>query len=192
MKVVCVRLEDLSIAKEIQLDHDAMFQDDFSANATLVDVFNPEGRFGGGTYKRYTIPLSTGSVREDVVNDRESEFPTFNNEFTGIRQDHTYTACSIDNGANGFFNAFQKVNFDGNSELITLPQGFYGSEPLFAKKVNAKKTKEIAVLRAAEAIGSAPIVRIGFIIMRPMAWHKAAPIPRDTPIYIFPSTTSHL
>ena len=157
MKVVCVRLEDLSIAKEIQLDHgafihfgnafeehediivDAMFQDDFSANATLVDVFNPEGRFGGGTYKRYTIPLSTGSVRENVVNDRESEFPTFNNEFTGIRQDYTYTACSIDNGANGFFNAFQKVNFDGNSELITLPQGFYGSEPLFAKKVNANQ-----------------------------------------------------
>ena len=64
-----------------------MFQDDFSANATLVDVSIPKIGFGGGNGKRYTIPLSTGSVREDVVNDRESELPTFNNEFTGTRQD---------------------------------------------------------------------------------------------------------
>ena len=36
------------------------------------------------------------------------------------------------------------------------------------------------------------IVYIGFIIINPIAWHKAASIPKITPVYMFPSTTSHL
>ena len=156
MKVICVKLEDLTIDKQFELDHgaivhfgnafeesgkiiiDAMYQNNFAANETLVDVFNPETRFGGGTYKRYTLPLNSGAVKEETISDRESEFPTFNNSLTGRRQNYTYTACSIDNGANGFFNAFQKVNFDGESELVTLPAGHYGSEPLFAPAERAK------------------------------------------------------
>ena len=37
-----------------------------------------------------------------------------------------------------FFNGFQKVTYDGDSTLVTLPPGFYGSEPLFAPAKNAQ------------------------------------------------------
>ena len=156
MKVICVKLEDLTIDKQFELDHgaivhfgnafeesgkiiiDALYKYNLAWNETHIDAFNPETRFGGGTYKRYTLPLNSGEGKEETISDRESELPTFNNSLTGRRQNYTYTACSIDNGANGFFNAFQKVNFDGESELVTLPAGHYGSEPLFAPAERAK------------------------------------------------------
>ena len=58
--------------------------------------------------------------------------------------------------------------------------------------MKAKKIHEISVLNEADAIGSAPIDNIGFIIINPIAWHNAAPTPNVTPIYKFPSTTYHL
>ena len=109
-----------------------MYADNFDANATLADVFNPDGRFGGGVYNRYTLNMATGALASSRVCAHESEFPTINPTVTGQRHKATYTACSIDNGVNSFFNAFQRVNFDGNSTLVTLPPGHYGSEPLFA------------------------------------------------------------
>jgi all-trans-8'-apo-beta-carotenal 15,15'-oxygenase len=120
---------------------DGMFAGDFEANGTLSDVFNPAGRFGGGTYMRYKLNMTTGALDAEQVTDYESEFPTFNPAKTGQRQDYTYTACSIDNGANSFFNAIQKIDFDGNSQLVTLPLGHYGSEPIFAPSASASSNE---------------------------------------------------
>jgi all-trans-8'-apo-beta-carotenal 15,15'-oxygenase len=111
---------------------DGMFAGDFEANDTLGDVFNPDGRFGGGTYMRYRLNMRDASLRAERMVETESEFPTFNNEKTGEQHSVCYTACSVDNGANSFFNAIQRVNFDGESTLVTLPPGHYGSEPMFA------------------------------------------------------------
>lgn len=110
---------------------DGMYQDGFAANDTLTDVFNPHKRFGGGWYNRYFLNMADGSMRTERVSDIESEFPTFNTRLTGNESSVCYTACSVDNGANGFFNAIQRVDFDGNFKLVTLPPGHYGSEPLF-------------------------------------------------------------
>ena len=118
---------------------DGMFQDNFEANDTLADVFNRAGRFGGGWYRRYRLNMKTGDLHTEQVSDVESEFPTFNNEFLGTKNNVTYTACSVDNGANSFFNAISRVSFDGQADVVTLPPGFYGSEPLFVPKSNAKK-----------------------------------------------------
>ena len=51
---------------------------------------------------------------------------------------------------------------------------------------------ETEVLTAAEAIGSTPKSRTGFIIINPIAWHKAAKIPNIIPRYKDPSIDSHL
>ena len=115
---------------------DGMYASDFEANEVLKDVFNPAGRFSGGTYLRYRLNLREGTVAEEKVSDHESEFPTFNTAYAGSRHKVCYTACSIDNGANSFFNAFQRVSFEGESTLVTLPPGMYGSEPLFAPSKN--------------------------------------------------------
>ena len=118
---------------------DGMYQEGFEANDTLTDVFNPNGRFGGGIYKRYTLNMKSGEMSDVVISPTESEFPTFNLSVSGIQAHKTcYTACSVDNGYNGFFNGIQSVSFDGDCKLITLPPGYYGSEPLFAPAKNAK------------------------------------------------------
>lgn len=111
---------------------DGMFAGDFEANETLRDVFNPDGRFGGGTYMRYFLGMADGRMRSERVCETESEFPTFNTSYTGRQHQVCYTACSVDNGANSFFNAIQRVDFDGEATLVVLPPGYYGSEPLFA------------------------------------------------------------
>ena len=81
--------------------------------------------------------MATGKMTCEQVAEAESEFPTFNTTFSGQRNDVTYTACSIDNGANGFFNAISRVTFDGQAKVVTLPPGYYGSEPLFAPRIGA-------------------------------------------------------
>lgn len=115
---------------------DGMYAGDFDANETLRDVF-AGGRFGGGAYRRYRLNLDTKQLSWELVTDTESEFPTFNNRLAGQRHEHCYTACSIDNGANSFFNGFQKISYDGEATVVTLPPGYYGSEPLFAPSTSA-------------------------------------------------------
>jgi len=117
---------------------DGMFQDSFEANDTLSDVFNTANRFGGGWFLRYRLNMKTGEMQTEQVSDVESEFPTFNNRLLGTKNNVTYTACSVDNGANSFFNAISRVTFDGQADVVTLQPGYYGSEPVFIPKVDAR------------------------------------------------------
>jgi len=164
MKVIVVDLDTLEEVKRFETDPgaiihfgnafeqgdeiiiDGMYASDFDANATLSDVFNPDGRFNGGTYNRFTLNMATGSLSSAKMSEHESEFPTFNTEKTGTKHEVCYTACSIDNGANSFFNAFQRITYDGDSTLVTLPAGYYGSEPMFAPATEAKKEDDGYVL----------------------------------------------
>jgi len=97
----------------------------------LSDILNPAGRIGGGEYRRFRLNLRSGSVTSERVSEIESEFPTFDPRLAGSRHTRCYTACSIDNGANSFYNAIQSVDFEGDGQLLTLEPGCYGSEPLF-------------------------------------------------------------
>ncbi len=118
---------------------DGMYQRGFEANDTLVDVFNPDKGFGGGWYHRYTLDMKSGALNVEQLSPTESEFPTFNPSKTGSRHSVCYTACAVENGYNGFFNGFQRVTYDGDCDLVTLPPGYYGSEPLFAPAKNAAR-----------------------------------------------------
>ncbi len=155
MKIAVVDLNTLEVVREFETDAgaiihygnafeegdeivvDGMYAGEFEANSTLSDVFNPAARFGGGTYHRYRLNLATGAISCERVTGTESEFPTINPHFAGRRQTYTYTACSVPNGADSFFNGFQKIDFEGHSELVTLPPGCYGSEPIFAPRARA-------------------------------------------------------
>ena len=125
---------------------DGMFQDNFAANETLTDVFNPDLSFGGGWYMRYYLNMKTGELRREQVHDTESEFPTFNPAYGGRRNDVTWAACSVDNGANSFFNAISRVTFDGDAQVVPLPPGYYGSEPLFVQSTDASTEDDGYVL----------------------------------------------
>ncbi|MDA1075252.1 MAG: carotenoid oxygenase family protein [Proteobacteria bacterium] len=110
---------------------DGMYASDFEANDTLSDVFNST-KFGGGTYMRFHLNMGTGAMTSERVSETESEFPTFNPAVIGKQHKVCYTACSVPNGADSFFNGFQSVTFEGEETLVTLPPGLYGSEPMFA------------------------------------------------------------
>lgn len=156
MRALVVDLETLELVRSFETQHgaivhfgnayergdeivvDGCYQEGFEANKTLVDVFAAEAKFGGGYFKRYVLNLKTGTLSEAQIVDTECEFPTFNLHYSGKPQQYTYTACSIDNGYNGFFNGFQKLSTDGDSTCITLPPGYYGSEPLFVPAKDAK------------------------------------------------------
>jgi len=116
---------------------DGMYASDFEANETLKDVFNPDGRFNGGTYMRYHLDMNNGGLTSEKITDVESEFPTFNTRWATKKNHVNYTACSIDNGARSFFNAIQRITYDGEAKVVTLPPGYYGSEPVFAARENA-------------------------------------------------------
>jgi len=125
---------------------DGMFTDNFEANDTLSNVFDPDGRFGGGRYLRYQLNMATGDLSSTQISEHESEFPTFNTTLTGSENRYCYTACSIPNGADSFFNAIQRVDFEGDSTLVTLPPGCYGSEPMFAPATNSQREDDGYVL----------------------------------------------
>jgi carotenoid cleavage dioxygenase-like enzyme len=155
MKVLVVDLQTLSLVRTFEsspgaMIHfgnaweegdeiviDGMFTDNFRANQTLTDVFNPDGKFGGGTYMRYRLNMGSGALSAAQVSTTESEFPTFNTDWSGKRNQVTYTACSIKNGADSFFNAIQRITHDGEAQVLELPKGLYGSEPLFATRAGA-------------------------------------------------------
>lgn len=155
MRVVLVDLETLDVVRAFETDPgsvvhfgnaweegdevvvDGMFQTGFEANDALSDVFNAE-KFSGGVYKRYRLNTRTGRMSETTMSDQEGEFPTFNTRFGGQPTDVMYSACNVANGANSFFNGFQRVTGDGESTLVTLEPGYYGSEPLFAPRVDAQ------------------------------------------------------
>ena len=157
MQVLVVDLETLELVKRVETGDgvivhfgnaredgdtiiiDGCYQNSFEANASLLDVFAPESRFNGGVFKRYVVDLKRGSLTEQVVTDTECEFPTFNNDLVGQRNRVTWTACSVDNGYNGFFNGFQRLTEDGDARIVTLPPGYYGSEPLFAPAKGATR-----------------------------------------------------
>lgn len=156
MKIVVVDLQSLEVVRQFETDPgaiihfgnafeeadeivvDGMYTGDFDANETLGDVFSPDARFGGGSYHRYRLNLATGQVACERLCDHESEFPTFNPAVAGRRHAACYTACSVPNGADSFFNGFQRVEFDGGSTLVTLPPGYYGSEPMFAPALDSR------------------------------------------------------
>ncbi len=156
MKVHVVDLDTLTTVKSFTTDHgaivhfgnayeqgdeiivDGCYQSGFEANATLTDVFNPNSRFNGGFFKRYWLNMRDGTMREELITPTECEFPTFNMGYVGRPNDTTYTAVAVANGYNGFFNGFQRISADGDCKVVTLPPGYYGSEPLFAPAKDAK------------------------------------------------------
>lgn len=160
MKVVVIDLDSLEVHREFSMPPgamihfgnaweqgdeiivDGMYTDNFEANETLQNVFSPRARFGGGEYRRYYLNLSNGSARDECVSDLEMEFPTFDTRRTGERGQTTFAACSVDNGANSFFNGIVSVDPSNHVTSHMLTPGCYASEPLYAPAANSDKPED--------------------------------------------------
>ncbi len=211
MKIVVVDLDSLETVAQFETDPgaiihfgnafeegeelqvDGMFTADFEGNDVLSDILNPHGRIGGGEYRRFRLNLRTGSVSSDRVCEYESEFPTFDTRLAGSRHSLTYTACSVDNGADSFYNAIARIDFEGQAELLTLEPGCYGSEPLFVPAAGSiceadgyllevvynacTHLSELRVFRADDLSGPVAVARLGHHLPHQFHGHfSAAPL----------------
>lgn len=84
--------------------------------------------------------LATGAVEEELLDDRPSDFPRFNERFTGRQTQYGYTAhyTSSPGGEVPHFDGIIKYDFvTGRSETHDFGQGRYGGEGVFAPRPNA-------------------------------------------------------
>ena len=115
---------------------DGMHAGDFEANKVLTDVFGG-GRFNGGRYHRFRLNMKTGDLSRGEISEHESEFPVFNPSMQGQPNNVTYTITSTPNGADSYFNGFQRVEFEGGIQQVTLAPGYYASEPMLAPRIDS-------------------------------------------------------
>ena len=155
MRVLVVALDTLEVVRDFEMEPgtivhfanafehgntiviDALYSDSFDADV-LADMFAKDLHIGGGRLMRYELDMDQGSISASCLSEHECEFPTYNTRLTGRPYKVCYTACSVPNGADSFYNGFQRVSAGAGCELVTLPPGFYGSEPLFAPAVGGK------------------------------------------------------
>lgn len=124
---------------------DAMHSDQFDANEALSDIFNAEA-LKGGQWRRYRINAATGALSYEVMTDTNSEFPTFDQRRACAPNELTFSAASVANGSDSFFNGFQKITSGGDVQLHTLEPGFYGSEPLYAGATDSDREEDGYIL----------------------------------------------
>jgi all-trans-8'-apo-beta-carotenal 15,15'-oxygenase len=124
---------------------DAMHSDQFDANEALSDIFNAKA-LKGGEWRRYRINVATGALSFEVMTETNSEFPTFNQRKACEKNELTFSAASVANGHDSFFNGFQRITRNGDVQLHTLDPGFYGSEPLFAPSKHSAEDNDGYIL----------------------------------------------
>lgn len=85
----------------------------------------------------WRMNMKTGAGREEQLDDRLSEFPVVNTDFTGRKSQFSYHVVMDDHILQRYC-AFLKYDlFTGTADRHDLPAGIFGSEPAFAPKINA-------------------------------------------------------
>ena len=86
---------------------------------------------------RWRFNLTTGKTQEQRLDERLLEFGTINQRYCGRRHRYTYSTTAVPGWF--LFNGFVKHDLDtGVSWEIKLTAGRYGSEPVFAPRLNAQ------------------------------------------------------
>lgn len=85
---------------------------------------------------QWRFNLVTGAVREELVDDRNCEFPTLNEQSAGRRSRFAYL-MSIPRARTLLFDGIVKYDLDsGGSERLAFGPGRYGSEAPFGARTN--------------------------------------------------------
>ena len=86
---------------------------------------------------RWRFDLSTGKTREEQLDERLLEFGTINQKYAGRKHRYTYSTTAEPGWF--LFNGFVKHDLDlGKSWSVKLAAGRFGSEPVFAPRIDAK------------------------------------------------------
>ncbi|MFW6358528.1 MAG: carotenoid oxygenase family protein [Chroococcales cyanobacterium] len=114
-------------------------------NATTVlnaDESGGEAGSDAAYLYQWRFNLKTGEVKESPLDDRKSDFPRINEQFTGRKMRYGYTGKMKDDPM-PLFEGILKYDLDrGTSQLHNYGRGRYGGEAVFAPKPNASAEDE--------------------------------------------------
>lgn len=116
----------------------------------------PDSPDGGGLYARmmaflllkarfhrWKFNLRTGETKEEWLDDRNTEFPTFNMDRQGVRSRYTYHVSIPTDRETMVFDGLVKYDTEtGSSSSLTFPDGWYGSETPFAPRHNGSGAED--------------------------------------------------
>ncbi|MEA5551279.1 carotenoid oxygenase family protein [Anabaena cylindrica UHCC 0172] len=137
---------------------------------------------------RWRFNLSTGVVKEEMLDDVPAEFPRINENFLGRKTQYGYTG-KMANTPVPLFEGVIKYNFsNGKSQTHEFGQGRYGGEAVFAPRLHAtteddgwlitfiydqnSETSELIVINAQD-VTSEPVARVIIPQRVPYGFHGA-------------------
>ena len=85
----------------------------------------------------WRMNMKTGEGKEEQLDDKLSEFPVVNNDFSGQKTNYSYHVIFDDCIEQRFSGLLKYDLSSGVSERHNFPEGVYGSEPAFAPRVGA-------------------------------------------------------
>jgi len=89
------------------------------------------------TLRRWRFNMKTGTAKEEVIDDYNSEFPMVNGWYTGRKTRYSYNVTFADTPTL-WFNGIVKYDLEtGASQKHFFPEGWVGSESPFAPRVGA-------------------------------------------------------
>jgi carotenoid cleavage dioxygenase-like enzyme len=158
-------------------------------NSTNVLVYNDTERDSDGDIPRlhrWCFNLSTGSIREEMLDDVPSEFPRVNENFLGRKTRYGYSG-KMAAGLIPRFDGVIKYDFQGGtSEIHGYGKGRYGGEAVFVPRLSASNeddgwlvtfvydtssdTSELVVVNAQD-ITSEPVARVLIPTRVPYGFH---------------------
>ena len=135
---------------------------------------------------RYRFNLATGGTTEEVLADRNTEFPMVNADFLGARNRYAYNV-SINSDTVMYFDGLVKYDLEtGTDERYGFGAGRYGSEAPFAPRTGATgeddgylvsfvydaatERSEVVILDAQD-IAAGPIGRVMLPVRVPNGFH---------------------
>ncbi|MEE2691651.1 MAG: carotenoid oxygenase family protein [Pseudomonadota bacterium] len=86
----------------------------------------------------WRMNMATGCGREAQIDDRLSEFPVINGQYTAQKSTFSYHVVMDDHVEQRFSGLLKYVLTTGDAIAHEFPKGVYGSEPVFAPREGAK------------------------------------------------------
>ena len=115
------------------IDNGRAMPKEFGPYAPMVDVLALRA-----VVSKWTMNMRTGECKEEQIDDAISEFPTVNLDLVGRQTRYSYHA-SIPDTATQVFDGIMKYDLTSGSYVRhAFKENWYGSEPAFAPRFNAK------------------------------------------------------
>lgn len=113
--------------------------DDFAGFDALKNI-SAAPKVEGAAFVRYIINRQRGTIRSEPLDVINTEFPTWNINYMGLKNNYTYSVATLDNGTGSYFNAVLKREHESGKVLChDFGPGKFTSEAIYIPAADAKQ-----------------------------------------------------